>query len=168
MLATTISLPVIDLDEFRIDPTSETAMQQCNKLAEAIKTFGAFAVRDSRVTEIQNAEFLDLMEDYFEQPTSVKMQDVRAGLSYQVGATPENIELPRCGRDPSCMDMVEKMDLKDRPFDFTKAGIKPNCFLKFFHFQKSTSIELMLMMQILNGDIFGEWESLRSILNLSS
>ena len=39
--------------------------------------------------------FLDLLEQYFEQPDEVKQDDVRKELSYQVGATPSLTELPR-------------------------------------------------------------------------
>lgn len=36
-----------------------------------------------------------MMEKYYEQPYEIKMKDVRRDLSYQLGATPEFIELPR-------------------------------------------------------------------------
>jgi len=38
---------------------------------------------------------MDQMEKYFEQSTEEKLKDSRPDLYYQVGATPENTELPR-------------------------------------------------------------------------
>lgn len=42
-------------------------------------------VRDPRVTFEKASDFLDLMEDYYAQPTEVKMKDVHPEWSYQVG-----------------------------------------------------------------------------------
>lgn len=36
-----------------------------------------------------------MLERYFEQPDEVKAADVRKELHYQVGTTPEHVELPR-------------------------------------------------------------------------
>jgi isopenicillin N synthase-like dioxygenase len=77
MVATTVLLPVIDINEYIQNPLSENAQMECKKLSEAVKTFGAFAIRDSRVTEEQNAEFLNLMEDYFNQSLDAKLKDQR-------------------------------------------------------------------------------------------
>lgn len=94
-VATTISLPVIDISTFLSNPGSKESISECLKLASAAQEFGAFAVRDTRVTEQQNSDFLDLMEDYFDQEWDAKLKDARPELSYQVGATPELTELPR-------------------------------------------------------------------------
>jgi isopenicillin N synthase-like dioxygenase len=113
MVATTVLLPVINVFEYIENSQSEQAKEECIKLAEAVKTYGAFAIRDKRVTEEENTAFLDLIEDYFDQPTEEKLKDTRPDLHFQVGATPDNTELPRCGRDTDCIEMVEKVSLVD-------------------------------------------------------
>jgi isopenicillin N synthase-like dioxygenase len=109
MVATTVLLPVINVYEYIENPASEQSKEECTKLAEAVKTFGAFAIRDKRVSEEENNAFLDLIEDYFNQPNEVKLKDTRPEVHYQVGATPDNTELPRCGRDEGCKEMVENV-----------------------------------------------------------
>lgn len=79
------------------------------KVAEALTIYSALAVRDPRVSDTHNATFLDIMEDYFNQSTDVKMKDTRPDLMYQVGATPELTEVPRCGGDVGCQEMIEKV-----------------------------------------------------------
>jgi hypothetical protein len=71
-----------------------------------------------------NAEFLNLLEDYFDQPTVEKLKDARPELAYQVGSTPENVELPRCGRDPQCLAYVESLSPEDRPHGFDQKDPK--------------------------------------------
>ncbi|ORZ41368.1 hypothetical protein BCR44DRAFT_1422665 [Catenaria anguillulae PL171] len=94
-----LALPVVDLGTYIADPTSPAAKAECAKAAEALKTYGALLVRDPRVPESANHEFLDMLEAYFEQPHDVKLQDVKPELSYQIGATPEFTEEPMCFRD---------------------------------------------------------------------
>ena len=51
MVETTVSLPVVDLTPFLIDPTSIESLEQCQKAAEALMTFSACSIRDPRVSE---------------------------------------------------------------------------------------------------------------------
>lgn len=104
--ASTINLPVINLAPFIENPTSNASLEECEKAADALFKYSAFAVRDPRVTEQDNSEFLDILEDYFGLPEKVKLQDCRPELHYQVGATPENTERPRCARDDKCLEWV--------------------------------------------------------------
>ncbi|KAL2912874.1 hypothetical protein HK105_207655 [Polyrhizophydium stewartii] len=122
--ATTVILPTIDLEPFLRDPTSEAALAECRKAGEALRAYSAFAVRDPRVSEAENAAFLDTIEDYFAQDTETKLKDIRPDVHYQVGATPENTEEPRCGRDDNCLKLVESMAPENRPLDFTKPDKK--------------------------------------------
>lgn len=59
-------------------------------------SYGALVVRDSRVTEEDNENFLDLLEDYFALPTEELRKDERPEYHYQVGVTLENTEKPKC------------------------------------------------------------------------
>ncbi|KAK9814525.1 hypothetical protein WJX72_007371 [[Myrmecia] bisecta] len=48
------------------------------------------------------------------QSTEAKLADTRPELHYQVGVTPEGIELPRCTMDPSCLDTIEQQPAEHR------------------------------------------------------
>ncbi|KAF8899015.1 hypothetical protein BD779DRAFT_1486610 [Infundibulicybe gibba] len=92
-----MDLPVIDLDLFISKPRdSESVRQECEKAANALIVYGALLLRDSRVSEQDNSMFLDLLEDYFNQPPELLKEDERPELSYQVGVTLENTEKPKC------------------------------------------------------------------------
>jgi hypothetical protein len=56
----------------------------CKQAADALITYGALLLHDSRVSEEDNDVFLDLIEDYFEQPESELKKDERPELGYQV------------------------------------------------------------------------------------
>ncbi|KAI8056148.1 hypothetical protein BDF22DRAFT_674076 [Syncephalis plumigaleata] len=104
-----MDLPIIDLNLYFNDKTSASAIAECRKAADALREYGALLVRDPRVTQEDNEHFLDMVEDYFAQPEEQKMKDVRKELSYQIGATPSLQEVPKCGKDPKCLDIINKM-----------------------------------------------------------
>lgn len=87
----TSTLPVVDLDIFLSQPVhSEVALAECKKAAHALITYGALIVHDSRVSEDDNAAFLNLQEDYFAQSEAALKEDERPEIGYQVGVTLEN------------------------------------------------------------------------------
>ncbi|KAI9189857.1 hypothetical protein H9P43_001292 [Blastocladiella emersonii ATCC 22665] len=124
-----LALPVVDLAVYMADPTSAAAKAEAAKAADALKSYGALLVRDPRVPEGANGEFLDMMEQYFEQPLDAKMADVRPELNYQIGATPEFVEEPCCFRDPKCQKILEDLPAEDKPVQWTGADPK----WRFFH-----------------------------------
>ena len=124
MVETTTELPVINLTPFLHDPQSNEALAECAKAAKAMSEYSCLSVLDPRVTETMNSNFLNLLEDYFEQPDAVKALDARPELSFQVGATPANTELPRCGRDPKCLAVVEALSDEDKPSDLNQKDPK--------------------------------------------
>lgn len=95
----TLDLPVIDLEPFlrrnEGESFKDAMLVEAKKAADALHKYGVLCVRDPRATEAQNDTFLDMLEQYFEQPEETKLGDVRKELSYQVGATPSRTELPR-------------------------------------------------------------------------
>ena len=93
-------------------------------------TYGALLLHDSRVSEDDNNTFLDLLEDYFNQPDSELKKDERPDLSYQVGVTLENTEKPKCAVDEPCLRIVERLDPAERPLDITAHAPDPKC--RFF------------------------------------
>ncbi|KAJ3758014.1 hypothetical protein EV360DRAFT_83484 [Lentinula raphanica] len=100
------------------------------KAADALITFGALILRDSRISESDNSTFLDLLEDYFAQPQSDIQRDERPDLSYQVGVTLENTEKPKCAVDESCLRIIELLEPSQRPLDIGAHSPDPKC--RFF------------------------------------
>lgn len=127
----TMDLPVIDLDIFLSNPQSSPEVQaECKRAAAALITYGALVLHDSRVSEEDNSTFLDLLEDYFAQPEEQLRKDERPELSYQIGVTLENTEKPKCAVDEPCLDVIERLDLAERPLDIKGHAPDPKC--RFF------------------------------------
>lgn len=75
-------------------------LQECKKAVEGFYKHGVIAIRDPRVDESKNQEFLNLMTRYFEDQSKLfysgqQLPDCRPETSYQVGVTPEKVEQAR-------------------------------------------------------------------------
>ncbi|OJT15802.1 hypothetical protein TRAPUB_3908 [Trametes pubescens] len=126
-----VILPVVDLDVFlSASPDSEEFAKECKKASDALITFGALLLHDSRVSEEDNSTFLDLIEDYFAQPEKLLKEDERPELGYQVGVTLENTEKPKCAADEPCLKVIARLDPAERPLDITAHSPDPKC--RFF------------------------------------
>jgi len=92
------SFPVIDLANYLNGSSDNSA--DCKEIAHLLHTFGILIVKDPRVDDRLNTNFLDMMERYYEQPEDVRNQDARPDVHYQVGVTPEETEKARnhCSR----------------------------------------------------------------------
>jgi hypothetical protein len=99
-------IPIIDLELYMTamkgdqSKLSDDVRIECQKVAESFHKFGIIFVRDPRVDFSANDEYIDVMEDYFEQTGNrfydgQEVKDIRPETNYQVGATPENIEIAR-------------------------------------------------------------------------
>eukprot|EP01099_Mayorella_cantabrigiensis_P005465 TRINITY_DN4407_c0_g2_i1.p1 TRINITY_DN4407_c0_g2~~TRINITY_DN4407_c0_g2_i1.p1 ORF type:complete len:378 (+),score=83.11 TRINITY_DN4407_c0_g2_i1:103-1134(+) len=89
------TFPVVDIKPFLDNPTSPEGVKACEQVAESLKRTSIVIIRDPRVTSQDNGTFIDMLEQYFSQPFSDIQPDIRADISYQLGTTPELIELPR-------------------------------------------------------------------------
>lgn len=126
-----MDLPIIDLDVYLANgPNSPEAKAECKKAAEALIQYGALVLHDSRVAAKDNEDFLDLLEDYFDQPEEVLRKDERPELSYQIGVTLENTEKPKCAVDEPCLDIIARLDPEQRPLDISAHNPDPKC--RFF------------------------------------
>ncbi|CAN8097749.1 unnamed protein product [Discula destructiva] len=126
-----MDLPIVDLDVFLNNPhDAPDALEECRKAAEALITYGALVLHDSRVSEEDNDTFLDLLEDYFAQPEEALKKDERPELSYQIGATLENTEKPKCAVDEPCVNVIQKLAPDQRPLDIMGHQPDPKC--RFF------------------------------------
>ena len=126
-----MNLPVIDLDVYLRQPRdSPHVREECAKAANALITYGALILHDSRVSGEDNDRFLDLLEDYFAQPDEQLRKDERPELSYQIGVTLENTEKPKCAVDESCLDVIQRLHPSQRPLDISGHQPDPKC--RFF------------------------------------
>ena len=126
-----MNLPIIDLDIYLNNPLSSPLVQQeCLKAANALITYGALVLHDSRVSEDDNTTFLDLLEDYFAQFEEQLRKDERPELSYQIGVTLENTEKPKCAVDELCLDVIKRLHPSQRPLDISGHQPDPKC--RFF------------------------------------
>ena len=96
--AEVLELPVVDLSSFIGD--QEPDMAEAKKIVEGLHKYGALAIRDPRVDEAGNVEFLDMMETYFESRSvqfyaGETLTEAKPEFGYQVGVTPENKEVAR-------------------------------------------------------------------------
>jgi isopenicillin N synthase-like dioxygenase len=126
-----MDLPVIDLDMFLHQARGSAEVQaECAKAADALITYGALVLHDSRVSEQDNDTFLDLLEDYFAQPEPDLKRDERPELAYQIGVTLENTEKPKCAVDEPCLRVIERLAPSERPLDISAHQPDPKC--RFF------------------------------------
>ena len=63
----TDTVPVIELEHFLKDNSSAESKEQCRLVAECFHKYGILLVKDPRVDEKDNDNYIDMMEDYFEQ-----------------------------------------------------------------------------------------------------
>ncbi|CAG9464386.1 unnamed protein product [Pedinophyceae sp. YPF-701] len=103
--------PLVDCEDF----TSEAVQDTCKQIASCIVRTGCLLVRDPRVGQGDSDVFLDTMERYFAQPPEVKQADARPDLAYQVGVTPEGVEIPRAAVDPACLAGAASLPQEHRP-----------------------------------------------------
>lgn len=68
---------------------------ECMAIADNLHKYGLLVIKDPRVDASENETFIDMMEKYYEQPYNEKAKDVRIQYHYQVGATPNGVELAR-------------------------------------------------------------------------
>lgn len=94
----------------------ETEMKNlCMEVSRTLKETGALLVRDPRCSVEDNDRFIDMMEKYFQQPYETKRLQERRHLHYQVGVTPEGVEVPRSLVDGGMQQKLKAMPLEHQP-----------------------------------------------------
>lgn len=105
-------VPVIDVQRFLEKlPGWE---EECLKVADCLNKFGILIFRDPRVNEQENEDYIDLMEQYFENTSSKfyageTLKDAKPEYHYQTGVTPEKVEKAR-----NHYDKVKDLPEEDR------------------------------------------------------
>eukprot|EP00249_Psilotum_nudum_P007867 c20879_g1_i1 orf=155-1282(+) len=87
----------------------------CDSLARCLRETGALVIRDPRCHAEDNDRFLDMMEHFFEQSDEFKWKFSYPQLHYQVGVTPEGIEVPRSALDKNMQEQTLQLSQDSRP-----------------------------------------------------
>ncbi|XVF79590.1 hypothetical protein PTKIN_Ptkin15bG0001400 [Pterospermum kingtungense] len=119
-----MELPVIDLApylEIAANPEGASAerasglSELCREVSRLLKETGALLVRDPRCSAEDNDRFIDMMEKYFEKPSDFKCLQERPYLHYQVGVTPEGVEVPRSLVDEEMQEKIKVIPKEHQP-----------------------------------------------------
>ncbi len=87
-----LKVPIVDVEPFM--KGQGNCEQDCKIVADALHKYGCLVIKDPRVNQKENAEFLDMMEKYFVKRAADLYQgrvvaDIYPNYDFQVGATPE-------------------------------------------------------------------------------
>ncbi|XP_073010315.1 uncharacterized protein [Typha latifolia] len=121
-----MDLPVVDLASYLeiasrsggrgLDPAAEEEIRAlCEVVSGSLRDTGALLVKDPRCSAEDNDRFLDMMERYFERSEEFKRLQERPHLHYQVGVTPEGVEIPRSLVDEDVKGKIRSMPKEFQP-----------------------------------------------------
>jgi len=136
----------------------------CKSMKECMHKTGVLIVivKDPRVTEEDNETFTNMMERYFEQSQDIKKADARPEVHYQVGVTPEFVEVPRCSQEPDCLRRISEMPEQHRAHPPTGADPKERFFWRMSDPPPKTNFpELNAAPVVPKG--FAEWEKVMNV-----
>lgn len=89
--------------------------ESCARVAACLRETGALVIRHPCCSTEDNDRFLDMMERYFGQASDLKLKQERPELHYQVGVTPEGVEVPRCSVDLKLQEHMKSLPEHARP-----------------------------------------------------
>ena len=83
-----------------IDTSNPSNFVNCKKAVESFEKYGIMVIRDPRVDQKKNSDFLDMMENYYEEVSkkyymAEYLQDTRPKSGYNIGLIPERMERAR-------------------------------------------------------------------------
>lgn len=155
-----LTLPKIDISSFTTKGVTPDAAE-AKKLADSLYKYGAVAIKDNRVDESRNSKFLDLMEKYFENRSEIYYRNGFASLTeaspesgFQVGVTPELVELPRNHEELLKHEFLESQPVSPQP------PIKDGKWRYFWRIRDEELSKMdsdLLPAQIIPSD-FEDWE----------
>lgn len=87
-------LPIIDLAPYLQKGPPTLQRKERKKLTRALHEYSAVLIKDPRVDERANSNYLDLMERYFGQAEAELRRDMRPDIFYQRGVSPPFSERP--------------------------------------------------------------------------
>nr|XP_023892913.1 uncharacterized protein LOC112004906 [Quercus suber]POE60319.1 hypothetical protein CFP56_17380 [Quercus suber] len=96
----------------------------CKEVARSLREAGAVVVRDPRCSEEENEKFIEMMERYYESPVEYKRPQERPDFHYQVGITPEKVEIPRLMVDEEMQEKVKALPKESQPATLVGSDLK--------------------------------------------
>ncbi|CAI8612506.1 unnamed protein product [Vicia faba] len=87
----------------------------CYEVSQNLREKGALLLKDPRCTLEDNDRFVAMVEKYFSSSLEFKLLHQRPQLHYQVGVTPEGIEVPRSLVDKKMKEEMKKLSKENRP-----------------------------------------------------
>lgn len=125
---------------------------ECNNLVKSLRDNGIVIIKDDKVNINDNNNFLDMMETYYENHDYSK--DIHKELGYQVGLTPELIELPlnHCSK-------IKELDDNNKPQTICppELDIKNRFLWRIGERPKNTNYPELNANQVIPDDI-PNWE----------
>ncbi|KAK1555876.1 hypothetical protein Q3G72_032649 [Acer saccharum] len=115
-----MDLPVIDLAPYLSvggdgsKVTSELG-ELCREVSRILREMGALLVKDPRCTVEDNDRLINMMEKYFESPPEFKRLQERPKFHFQVGVTPEGIEIPKSMVNEEMQAKIKAMPKESQP-----------------------------------------------------
>lgn len=79
-----MELPVIDLEPYLNGVDDSKLKTLCSEVSRTLSETGALLIKDPRCSAQDNDRFIDMMENYFQQPNHFKRLQERPNLHYQV------------------------------------------------------------------------------------
>lgn len=125
-----MELPVVDLEPFLgctaslFEDLDPHLRHLCDTVSTCLRDNGALVLRDPRCRAQDNDTFLDMMESFFQRSDEFKRQQGRPLLHYQVGVTPEGVEMPRSALDKDMERQALQLPEDSRPLIPTGPDLK--------------------------------------------
>lgn len=117
-----MDLPLVDLAPYLDRAVAgggaageEAVRALCATVSASLRDTGALLVKDPRCPAADNDRFLDVVERYFARSADSKRLQERPNLHYQVGVTPEGVEVPRSLVDKEMQDKIKSMPEEFQP-----------------------------------------------------
>jgi len=153
--ATVEKVPVVETANFL---SGNHKKSDCKAIEESFRKYGCVILRDPRVNEKHNDEFLDLMERYFESRgkqfyNNQKIEEIKPEFNYQVGATGEYTERARAHSE-----IMDKLKPEHKPASPQKPVLDAK-WRYFWRMEDAGHKYEQNLPQIIPKD-FPEWETI--------
>ena len=127
--------------------------KDCIEVINSLKKYGILIIKDNRINETDNNNFINMMENYYENCDF--LTDVRKEYNYQVGVTPELMELPR-----NHCDKINLLDSDNKPMTLCppELDIKNRFLWRIGERPKVTRFADLNSEQVIPNN-FPNWES---------
>lgn len=121
MAASPVEKVSVTVDVKRFLSRAEGYEADCLVVAQSLAQYGIVIIKDDRVEQSKSNKFLDMLEDYFDQPMAKKAKDIHPEIHYQLGATPSDVEKARAD---NC-DFAGTLSEDNKPVTICPPGYDP-------------------------------------------